>query len=157
MTYPGIRRGPTEVLDRITRGEVVNANEYYMRITPLFETSSDKYGFKCVQFVSGFREPLERLSLLGRHRPVIGRCGLHGWITNSSPVHSSPLPFFDLEELPAVGVVRGRRFLVWNNRRSFHQDSTPSSASTSRRDTQISSRPFSPTAAWQAGERRAAP
>src|SRR4029077_10805828 len=39
MTYPGIRRGPKEVLDRIARGEVVNATEYYMRITPLFETS----------------------------------------------------------------------------------------------------------------------
>ena len=45
MTYPGIRRGPKEVLDRIARSEVVNATEYYMRITPLFETSSDKYGW----------------------------------------------------------------------------------------------------------------
>jgi Protein of unknown function (DUF3237) len=45
MTYPGIRRGPKEVLDRIARGEVVNATEYYMRITPLFETSSDRYGW----------------------------------------------------------------------------------------------------------------
>ena len=45
MTYPGIRRGPKEVLDRIARGEVVNPTEYYMRITPLFETSSDRYGW----------------------------------------------------------------------------------------------------------------
>ena len=45
MTYPGIRRGPKEVLDRIARGEVVNATEYYMRITPLFETSSDRYSW----------------------------------------------------------------------------------------------------------------
>ena len=35
-----------------------------------------------------FRQPPERLSLLGRHWPVVGRCRLRGWIiTNSSPVH----------------------------------------------------------------------
>jgi Protein of unknown function (DUF3237) len=39
------RWGSKEVLDRIARGEVVNPTEYYMRITPLFETSSDRYGW----------------------------------------------------------------------------------------------------------------
>jgi Protein of unknown function (DUF3237) len=45
MTYPGIRHGPKEVLDRIARGEVVKATDYYLRIAASFETSSQKYGW----------------------------------------------------------------------------------------------------------------
>jgi hypothetical protein len=45
MTYLGVRCGPKEVLDRIARGESVNPSEYYMRATPYYETSSDKYGW----------------------------------------------------------------------------------------------------------------
>src|SRR4051794_8963954 len=45
MTYRGIRQGPKEVLDRIAKGETVNPSEYYMRVTPYFETSSEKYNF----------------------------------------------------------------------------------------------------------------
>jgi hypothetical protein len=45
MTYLGMRHGPKEVLDRIARGEKVSPTEYYMRVTPYFETSSEKYGF----------------------------------------------------------------------------------------------------------------
>ena len=33
MSYPGIRHGPKEVLDRIARGEVVKATDYYLRIS----------------------------------------------------------------------------------------------------------------------------
>jgi hypothetical protein len=45
MTYLGMRHGPKEVLDRIARGEKVSPTEYYMRVTPYFETASDKYGW----------------------------------------------------------------------------------------------------------------
>jgi hypothetical protein len=45
MTYLGMRHGPKEVLDRIGRGEKVNPTEYYMRVTPYFETASEKYGW----------------------------------------------------------------------------------------------------------------
>jgi hypothetical protein len=45
MTYLGVRHGPREVPDRIARGEAVNPSEYYMRATPYFETSSEKYGW----------------------------------------------------------------------------------------------------------------
>jgi hypothetical protein len=45
MSYPGLRHGPKEVLDRIARGEVVKATDYYLRIAASFETSSEKYGW----------------------------------------------------------------------------------------------------------------
>jgi hypothetical protein len=45
MTYLGMRHGPKEVIDRIGRGENVNPSEYYMRVTPYFETASEKYGW----------------------------------------------------------------------------------------------------------------
>jgi hypothetical protein len=45
MRYEGMRHGPKEVMDRLARGENVNPSEYYFRITPYFETSSEKYGW----------------------------------------------------------------------------------------------------------------
>ena len=45
MPYTGIRHGPKEVLDRIARGEVVKASDYYLRIAGSFETSSEKYAW----------------------------------------------------------------------------------------------------------------
>src|SRR5262245_5033738 len=45
MTYLGMRHGPKEVMDRLARGEHVSPSEYYMRVTPYFETSSEKYGW----------------------------------------------------------------------------------------------------------------
>ena len=45
MTYLGVRHGPKEVLDRIARGDKVSPSEYYMRATPYYETSSEKYGW----------------------------------------------------------------------------------------------------------------
>ena len=45
MSYPGLRHGPKEVLDRIARGEVVKSSDYYLRIAGTFETSSQKYGW----------------------------------------------------------------------------------------------------------------
>lgn len=43
MTYRGLRHGPKEVMDRIARGEKVSPSEYYLRATPYYETSSEKY------------------------------------------------------------------------------------------------------------------
>ena len=45
MTYLGMRHGPKEVMDRLGRGENVSPGEYYLRVTPYFETSSEKYGW----------------------------------------------------------------------------------------------------------------
>jgi hypothetical protein len=45
MLYRGMRHGPKDVLDRIARGEVVKATDYYLRIVPFFETASEKYGW----------------------------------------------------------------------------------------------------------------
>ena len=45
MTYRGLRHGPKEVIDAITRGEQVNPASYYFRVAPFFETASDKYAW----------------------------------------------------------------------------------------------------------------
>jgi hypothetical protein len=45
MSYSGLRHGPTEVMDRLTRGEPVESSEYYFRIAPRFETGSERYGW----------------------------------------------------------------------------------------------------------------
>jgi hypothetical protein len=43
MTYRGLRHGPADVIKRIERGEVVDADRYYFRINPLFETAAPQY------------------------------------------------------------------------------------------------------------------
>jgi hypothetical protein len=43
MTYRGVRHGPEDVIDRLNRGEPVDPSSYYFRITPYFETGSEKY------------------------------------------------------------------------------------------------------------------
>jgi hypothetical protein len=45
MRYRGMRHGPKEVMDRMSRGEKVSPSEYYMRATPYCETAADKYGW----------------------------------------------------------------------------------------------------------------
>jgi len=45
MTYRGIRRASPEVDARLSRGEIVAASEYYLRTTPYFETSAEKYSW----------------------------------------------------------------------------------------------------------------
>jgi hypothetical protein len=45
MTYRGLRHGPKEIIDAIGRGESVSPNAYYMRVSVVFETSSEKYGW----------------------------------------------------------------------------------------------------------------
>lgn len=43
MTYQGIRAGSAEVFARLAAGEAVSADQYYLRIIPLFETRSPDY------------------------------------------------------------------------------------------------------------------
>jgi hypothetical protein len=45
MTYRGVRRASAEVDQRLARGEIVDRSEYYLRTTPYFETSSERYGW----------------------------------------------------------------------------------------------------------------
>jgi hypothetical protein len=45
MTYTGLRHGPREVIEAIARGEQVDPTAYYMRVVPVFETASEKYGW----------------------------------------------------------------------------------------------------------------
>ncbi|HYM30543.1 MAG TPA: DUF3237 domain-containing protein [Candidatus Cybelea sp.] len=45
MTYKGFRHGPTDVIERLNKGENVDPSLYYFRSTPYFETSSDKYAW----------------------------------------------------------------------------------------------------------------
>jgi hypothetical protein len=59
MAYTGLRHGPKEVIDALARGETVNPNAYYMRVSPIFETSSEKYGWinRIVSVAHGHRLP----------------------------------------------------------------------------------------------------
>ncbi len=43
MQYRGFRHGPTDVIARIDRGEIVDPSQYYMRIAPFFETAAPQY------------------------------------------------------------------------------------------------------------------
>ncbi len=43
--YAGLFHGAPAVMDRLARGEVVDASEYYFRTAPLFETASEKYAW----------------------------------------------------------------------------------------------------------------
>ena len=45
MAWKGYRHGPKQVLDHLNRGEIVDPETYYFRITPYFETSSEKYAW----------------------------------------------------------------------------------------------------------------
>ncbi len=45
MSYGGFAHGPKEVMERLGRGEAVDPTAYYLRVTPLFETASQKYGW----------------------------------------------------------------------------------------------------------------
>lgn len=59
MRYWGIRHGSRDVLASLARGEPVDPLAYYMRITPVFETASDKYGWlnRIVSVAHGHRLP----------------------------------------------------------------------------------------------------
>ena len=41
----GLRHGPPEVIQKLSRGETVDPASYYMRTVPHFETSDGRYGW----------------------------------------------------------------------------------------------------------------
>jgi hypothetical protein len=45
ITNTGLRHGPPEVMQRLAKGEEVDASEYYFRSIPLFETGNPKYAW----------------------------------------------------------------------------------------------------------------
>ena len=45
MSYCGVRDAAPEVAARLGRGEAVDPSEYYFRVTPQFETASEKYAW----------------------------------------------------------------------------------------------------------------
>ena len=45
VNYKGLRHGPPEIIARIGRGEEVDPASYYFRISPMFETASEKYAW----------------------------------------------------------------------------------------------------------------
>jgi len=59
MTYSGRRHGPAEVMERMGRGEEVDAGEYYHRVAPFFETASEKYSWLngIVSVATGHKRP----------------------------------------------------------------------------------------------------
>jgi hypothetical protein len=59
MRYRGVRHGPKEVIERLAKGELVNPNDYYFRVTPWFETSAEKYDWlnRVIAVAIGHRLP----------------------------------------------------------------------------------------------------
>lgn len=58
MTYRGLRHGPDEVMKRLNAGEPVDPSLYYFRMTPIFETSDERYAWlnRLVAVATGRRE-----------------------------------------------------------------------------------------------------
>jgi hypothetical protein len=58
MSYRGIRHGPEDVINKLNNGEQVDPSLYYFRMTPVFETSSEKYGWlnRIIAVATGRRE-----------------------------------------------------------------------------------------------------
>ena len=59
MTYRGIRHASSEVMERLSRGEPVGEDEYYLRTTAFFETGAEKYTWlnRIVGIATGYRPP----------------------------------------------------------------------------------------------------
>ena len=59
MNYCGIRHGPEDVIARLNAGADVDPSEYYFRIAPFFETSSETYGWlnRVICVGTGHRKP----------------------------------------------------------------------------------------------------
>jgi len=58
MSYRGLRHGPKDVMDKVNKGEAVDPSLYYFRMSPIFETSSEKYAWlnRIIGVGSGRRE-----------------------------------------------------------------------------------------------------
>lgn len=63
ITNTGMRHGPPEVMQRLAKGEEVDAAEYYFRSIPLFETGNPKYAWlnQSVFIATGTRKPKQVL------------------------------------------------------------------------------------------------
>lgn len=59
MTYRGMRHGPAEVMDRLNRGEKVDAASYYFRTSVAFETAAQQYDWlnRIIAVGTGNRPP----------------------------------------------------------------------------------------------------
>src|SRR5262249_26114835 len=59
MTYRGGRRASAEIAERLARGEMVDAADYYLRTTPYFETAPPKHAWRdgIVAVAKGGRAP----------------------------------------------------------------------------------------------------
>ncbi len=59
MTYRGMRHGPAEVMDRLNRGEKVDAASYYFRTSVAFETAAQQYDWlnRIIAVGTGDRPP----------------------------------------------------------------------------------------------------
>jgi hypothetical protein len=57
MTYRGVRRASQAIDERLARGELVDASEYYLRTTPYFETAAPAHAWlnSIVSVASGGR------------------------------------------------------------------------------------------------------
>jgi hypothetical protein len=55
----GLRRGPAEVMKRLSEGKDVDPSEYYFRSIPIFETADPKYAWlsQSVFVATGVRKP----------------------------------------------------------------------------------------------------
>lgn len=42
-TYRGLRHGPKDIMEKLAAGEEVDPSNYYFRIAPVFETSSESH------------------------------------------------------------------------------------------------------------------
>ena len=59
MSYRGLRHGPTDIIEKVNRGEPVDPSAYYFRAAIFFETGSERYAWmnKLIAIGSGYREP----------------------------------------------------------------------------------------------------
>ena len=59
MTYRGLRHGSPEVIERLERGETVDAASYYFRIAAQFETAAAPYDWlnRLLAIGIGHRQP----------------------------------------------------------------------------------------------------
>jgi hypothetical protein len=55
----GYRHGPSDILEKLAAGEVVDPARYYMRTTPLFETGDPRYAWlnRMICVATGARRP----------------------------------------------------------------------------------------------------
>ena len=62
MSWKGLRHGTKEVIDRLNRGDAVDSESFYFRITLYFETSSEKYAWmnRICSIATGSREANRR-------------------------------------------------------------------------------------------------